>query len=54
VPQGGGSDVTVYTAPATAPTVNLEQLDQIAIPACRPAPIRRPCSLSAPMPATYC
>ena len=30
VPQGGGSDVTVYTAPATAPTVNLEQLDQIA------------------------
>jgi hypothetical protein len=30
VPQGGGSDVTVYTAPATAPMVNLAQLDQIA------------------------
>ncbi|MFI4886737.1 MAG: DUF4382 domain-containing protein, partial [Steroidobacterales bacterium] len=28
-PQGGGSPVTVYTAPATAPMVNLEQLDQI-------------------------
>src|SRR5258708_15482048 len=30
VPQGGGSNVTVYTAPATAPRVNLAQLDQIA------------------------
>jgi len=30
VPQDGGSDVTVYTAPATAPIVNLAQLDQIA------------------------
>jgi hypothetical protein len=30
VPQGGGANVTVYTAPATAPTVNLAQLDQIA------------------------
>ena len=30
IPQGGGSDVTVYTASATAPTVNLAQLDQIA------------------------
>lgn len=30
VPQGGGSNVTVYTAPATAPMVNLAQLDQIA------------------------
>jgi hypothetical protein len=30
VPQGGGADVTVYTAPAPAPTVNLAQLDQIA------------------------
>jgi hypothetical protein len=30
VPQGGGADVTVYTAPAAAPTVNLAQLDQIA------------------------
>lgn len=28
-PQGGGSPVTVYTAPATPPTVNLEELDQI-------------------------
>ena len=28
-PQGGGSPVTVYTAPATPPMVNLEQLDQI-------------------------
>ncbi len=28
-PQGGGAPVTVYTAPATAPMVNLEQLDQI-------------------------
>src|SRR5450631_2575630 len=30
VPQGGGSNVTVYTAPAAAPMVNLAQLDQIA------------------------
>ena len=30
IPQGGGSNVTVYTAPATAPMVNLAQLDQIA------------------------
>jgi hypothetical protein len=30
VPQGGGSSVTVYTAPATAPMINLAQLDQIA------------------------
>jgi hypothetical protein len=30
VPQGGGGNVTVYTAPATAPVVNLAQLDQIA------------------------
>lgn len=30
VPQGGGGNVTVYTAPATAPMVNLAQLDQIA------------------------
>ena len=30
VPQSGGSNVTVYTAPATAPLVNLAQLDQIA------------------------
>jgi Domain of unknown function (DUF4382) len=29
VPQGGGSAVTVWTAPAPAPYVNLEQLDQI-------------------------
>src|ERR1700730_5470793 len=29
-PQGGGSAVTVFTAPATAPVVNLEQLDQIS------------------------
>jgi Domain of unknown function (DUF4382) len=29
VPQGGGSDVTVYTAPATPPTINLVQLDQL-------------------------
>ena len=28
-PQGGGSPVTVYTAPSTPPMVNLEQLDQI-------------------------
>ena len=30
VPQGGGTAVTVYTAPSPAPMVNLEQLDQIA------------------------
>jgi hypothetical protein len=30
VPQGGGANVTVYTAPATLPVVNLAQLDQIA------------------------
>src|ERR1700733_2691434 len=30
VPQGGGSDATVYTAPSPAPTVNLAELDQIA------------------------
>src|SRR6202041_2789345 len=30
VPQGGGSNVTVYTAPSPAPVVNLAQLDQIA------------------------
>jgi hypothetical protein len=29
MPQGGGSPVTVYTAAATPPMVNLEQLDQI-------------------------
>src|SRR5450432_4355068 len=29
VPQGGGSNVTVYTAPVAAPVVNLAQLDQI-------------------------
>lgn len=29
-PQGGGTPVTVYTAPNPAPLVNLEQLDQIA------------------------
>lgn len=28
-PQGGGNPVTVYTAPATAPMVNLEELDQL-------------------------
>ncbi|MDE2050161.1 MAG: DUF4382 domain-containing protein [Gammaproteobacteria bacterium] len=28
-PQGGGNPVTVYTAPAAPPMVNLEQLDQI-------------------------
>lgn len=28
-PQGGGSPVTVYTAPSAPPMVNLEQLDQI-------------------------
>lgn len=30
VPQGSGSNVTVYTAPSPAPVVNLAQLDQIA------------------------
>jgi hypothetical protein len=30
VPQAGGSNVVVYTAPSPAPTVNLAQLDQIA------------------------
>jgi len=30
VPQGGGSNVTVYTAPSAAPMVNLAELDQIA------------------------
>lgn len=30
VPQGGGANVTVYTAPTPAPTVNLVELDQIA------------------------
>ena len=30
VPQGGGSAVTVWTAPAQVPYVNLEELDQIA------------------------
>jgi len=30
VPQGGGTAVTVYTAPSPAPFVNLEQLDQLA------------------------
>jgi hypothetical protein len=30
IPQGGGTAVTVYTAPTPAPTVNLEELDQIA------------------------
>ncbi len=29
VPQGGGSNVTVYTAPATPPVINLVQLDQL-------------------------
>ncbi|HET7757462.1 MAG TPA: DUF4382 domain-containing protein [Steroidobacteraceae bacterium] len=29
VPQGGGSAVTVWTAPTPAPMVNLEQLDQL-------------------------
>lgn len=29
-PQGGGSDVTVYTAPSPAPYVNLLQLDQLS------------------------
>jgi hypothetical protein len=30
VPQGGGSNVTVWSAPTPAPYVNLEQLDQLA------------------------
>ena len=30
IPQGGGANVTVYTAPSPAPFVNLAQLDQIA------------------------
>ncbi len=30
IPQGGGSNVTVYTAPAPAPVTNLAQLDDIA------------------------
>jgi hypothetical protein len=30
VPQGGGNNVVVYTAPSPAPIVNLAQLDQIA------------------------
>jgi hypothetical protein len=29
VPQGGGANVTVYTAPATPPSLNLVQLDQL-------------------------
>jgi hypothetical protein len=30
IPQGGGSNITVYTAPTPAPFINLEQLDQLA------------------------
>lgn len=30
VPQGGGSAVTVYTAPSQVPLINLEELDQLA------------------------
>jgi hypothetical protein len=30
IPQGGGGNVSVYTAPTPAPFVNLEQLDQLA------------------------
>lgn len=30
VPQGGGKPVTVYTAPSTAPMINLVQLDQLS------------------------
>jgi len=30
IPQGGGSDVTVYTAPTPAPVTNLVQLDNLA------------------------
>lgn len=29
IPQGGGANVTVWSAPSPAPTVNLEQLDQL-------------------------
>ena len=29
VPEGGGGNVTVYTAPATVPTINLVMLDQL-------------------------
>lgn len=29
VPQGGGANVTVYTAPSPPPVINLEQLDQL-------------------------
>jgi len=29
-PQGGGNDVTLYTAPAPAPSINLLQLDQLS------------------------
>src|SRR5579863_5172315 len=29
IPQGGGANVTVWTAPSPAPTLNLEQLDQL-------------------------
>ncbi len=29
-PQGGGNDVTLYTAPSPAPTINLLQLDQLS------------------------
>src|SRR4029077_2429842 len=29
VPQGGGDNVTVWTAPTAAPLINLEQLDQL-------------------------
>lgn len=29
IPQSGGSNVTVYTAPSPAPTINLVQLDQL-------------------------
>ena len=30
IPQGGGANVTVYTAPSQVPSVNLAELDQIA------------------------
>src|SRR6185312_3806277 len=30
LPQGGGSAVTVYSAPSQAPMINLEELDQLA------------------------
>ena len=29
IPQGGGGNVTIYSAPSSAPYVNLEQLDQL-------------------------